>query len=134
MFSPNHRRIINLITFLFLLLVPVFAFAQGGDAEAVSVDWQVLLPFLIAAVLVPVAVQIIKFFMPRLSPGIKQILALVAGPALTSLAVWLSSLAGFPIDLSAIIIALGGAVSGLAGIGVHNVTKRVKSKVVIGAK
>jgi len=99
---------------------------------ALSIDWLALLPFFINAVLVPVAVQIIKGFMPQISPGVKQILALVAGPVLVPVAAWLSSLLGAPIDLTAIIVALGGAISALAGMGVYDVTKRVKGKVVVG--
>jgi hypothetical protein len=134
MILPNHRRLINLTVFLFLLLVPVLVFAQGADVtEAINieVDWKALLPFLINAIMVPLAVQLIKKFLPQLSPGAKQILALVAGPILTPVAVWLSSLLGATIDLTLVIMALGGAISGLAGIGVHNVAKRAKSKVVL---
>jgi len=130
---PSHRRLINLLTFLFLLLIPVLVFAQSADvAEAINlqVDWKALLPFIINAILVPIAVQLIKSFLPGLPPQVKQVLALVAGPILTPLAAFLSSLLGAPIDLSLIIAALGGGISGLAGIGVYNIARPIADKVV----
>lgn len=122
----------RLFFFCFLMLLPLLVLAQVAEpvAEAISlnVDWMAILPFIITAILIPVAVQLIKsLLMPNLSAGAKQILAMIAGPLLTPVGVWLSGLLGTTIDLTPIIIALGGALSGLLSMGVYDTAgKRLK--------
>lgn len=101
-------------------------------AAATQIDWMNLLPLIITAVLIPIGVQLIKsFLMPNLSPGTKQIIALIAGPLLMPLGIWLTGLLGAPIDFTPIIIALGGAVAGLMSMGVYDVgLKRIKARFV----
>lgn len=87
------------------------------------IDW----PPIIAAgigVLVMLLVQLAKLYIPRLTTGAKQALALVAAPLLTWAASVISGALGYPMDFSSLIEAIVvSAGTGLGAMGAFDVLK-----------
>ncbi|NIO41040.1 MAG: hypothetical protein GTO41_13230 [Burkholderiales bacterium] len=117
-------RISFLVVILFAMAAGVVVLAQGGDVAPFSLDWRYVMALFINSVLVVVAVEIVKSFAPQLPGGIKQVLALVAGPVLMWASTAISSALGYAIDFGPLIEVFSGLVTGLAGMGLFDVAKK----------
>ena len=93
--------------------------------EVIVFEWQQILALFINSILVVVAVQLLKQVMPDIPGGIKQILAIVAGPLLLYVQGVISGALGYPIDFGPLIAIFAGGTSGLAAMGVFDVVKKV---------
>jgi len=90
--------------------------------------------FFINSVLVVVAVQLVKGFLPQLPGGVKQVLALVAGPLLLVAQSALTNWLGYEIDLGPLIALFAGLSSGLAAMGMFDIVKRVGRRAAFAAR
>lgn len=115
-----------LLTFAFLLsATAVFAQEAGGEAVKQVIDWGPIAAAGIG-VLTMVLVQVVKVFLPGAPAGLKQILALVAAPALTWAASKVSGALGYPVDFASLIEAITAAVgSGLTAMGMFDVLSKL---------
>jgi hypothetical protein len=122
-------KMLPLVLFIIMAMSSVVVMAQG-DAEALpfSLDWKYVIALFINSVLVVVAVQIIKQFLPAIPGGVKQILALVAGPLLMWASTAIGNALGYPIDFQPLIQLFTGLTSSLAAMGLFDVGKKVTSK------
>lgn len=108
---------------LALFVTTAVVMAQEGEVEApFSLDWRYVIAMFVNSVLVVIAVQILKTFLPTLPGPVKQVLALVAGPVLMYLSTALSGVIGYPIDFTALIQLFAGLGSGLAAMGMFDMT------------
>ena len=108
-----------------ILLLPVGAMAQEGPDVSVTMDWMHLLSLFVNSVLVVAAVSLLGQVLPDLPGGVKQILALVAGPLLLWAQTALTAAIGYPVDFGPLIELFAGLSSGLAAMGLFDVGKRV---------
>jgi hypothetical protein len=119
-----QRRILMVAVVAILAMTAAApTFAQDA-APPPPIDWK---PIAAAGVgvLTMLLVQLAKMFVPKLEPGVKQVLALVAAPLLTWAASILSGALGHPIDFSSLIEAILVSVgSGLGAIGLFEVSKK----------
>ena len=122
----KHVLKVALAALLFFLAMPAVAFAQGVVPQ--GPDWGGVIAIFINAVLVVVVLELLKMVLPGLSPAVKRILALVAGPSLTWLATYLSGVVGHPIDFSAIISLFAGLGSVPLAMGLFDTVGRVTVK------
>jgi len=109
---------------LAFLLSATTVFAQDGNGAPV-IEWG---PIAAAAigVLTMVFVQVVKQFLPKATPLVKQILALVAAPVLTWAAAKLGGAIGYQVDFTSLIEAITAAVgSGFTAMGVFDVLNRL---------
>lgn len=118
-------RLLALLIVSMLLLLPTVAIAQDTGDPAVTVDWMQILSLAINSVFVVLAVQLLKGVLTKIPGGIKQVLALVAGPLLLFAQSALSGWLGYPIDFSPLIQLIGGLGSGLAAMGLFDVGERL---------
>ena len=121
-------KILALALFIFMAMSSVVVMAQGeGEALPFSLDWKYVLALFINSVLVVVAVQILKQFLPGIPGSVKQILALVAGPLFMYASVAIGNALGYPIDFQPLIQLFTGLTSSLAAMGLFDVGKKVTS-------
>lgn len=129
------KKLVGLLAFLCCLMLPLAVLAQAepnaASAIQIQINWQQIVALLINSVLVVVAVQLVKAFLPQLPGGVKQVLALVAGPLLLAAQSALTSWLGYKIDLGPLIALFGGLSSGLAAMGLFDIGKRVGRSVAV---
>lgn len=126
-------RFLKTAWLLFLILLVcsgtvALAVTQGGEEVllAIQIDWQYVVSLLINSVLVVLAVQLLKKFLPELPDSAKQILALVAGPLLMWGQTALSTALGYPIDFGPLIELFAGLTSAFAAMGLFDIGKRAR--------
>ena len=108
---------------LWLLAFASVVFAQDGEVPLPPVNWGPIVAAGIG-VLVMVVVELLKRVLPGLNPGAKQIIALVAGPALTWLATYVGGAIGTPVSFDSLIALLtAGGVASVAGMGSFDLLK-----------
>ncbi len=121
----KHVLKVALAALFFFLVMPV-ALAQDGAPQ--GFDWGGVIAIGINAVLVVVVTEFLKLAVPRLSPAVKRILALVSGPSLMALAAYLSGVLGHPVDFTPWITVLTGVGSVPLALGLFDTVGRVTVK------
>lgn len=122
----KHVLKVALVALLFFLVMPAIALAVGEVPQ--GPDWGGVIAIGINAVLVVVVTEFLKLLVPRLSPAVKRVLALVSGPSLMALAAYLSGVLGHPIDLTPWIMVLTGVGSVPLALGLFDTVGRVTVK------
>lgn len=103
------KRIVLMLAAAMMLLTGV-ALAQGDAPPAVN--WLAYAAIAINAVLVPLAVQMLKPIYAVAPVIVKTLVPLVAGSLLTMATAWLSGVLGAAVDLSSLAEIFLGAVVG----------------------
>jgi hypothetical protein len=114
------------LTTIAIVFVPALLFAQdAAPAAAEPINWGPIAGAGIG-VLTMVFVELVKVFKNDIPGSVKQILALVAAPALTWLATFVSAQIGYPVEFSSLLDAITSAFgSGLTAMGAFEVLSKL---------
>lgn len=100
------------VALAFLLASSAFAQEEPPPVEE-PVNWLAYAAVAVNAVLVPLAVQVLKPLWAKAPAFVKTVVPLVAGSLLTMAGLYLSEVLGAPVDLSPLVELFLGATVGL---------------------